>query len=197
MAKPFFFSERIQSKVIWISRWYEYKRFLWTQIQKKMLFYNNLILQALTDTMKILLALIAGLISPSTFFYADPDLFLTKMEANLFMYGQVIVTWHLWCSGESWKFLIIYCLGIFASLCTDTTEPHPAADFFLVQACLFLPCFFAAYNEDWHVRSLWLLFQASTPSEAPVSVINVDELPLLYPHLFEHVELMESDSSTE
>ena len=61
MAKPFFFSERIQSKVIWISRWYEYKRFLWTQIQKKMLFYNNLILQALTDTMKVLLAVIGGL----------------------------------------------------------------------------------------------------------------------------------------
>ena len=147
--------------------------------------------------MRIILAAIAGLISFSTFLYKSPGLLLTKMGAILFPYGQVIATLHLWCSGLSWKFLFIHCLGILASLCTDTTEPHPAANFFLVQACLFLLCFFAAYNLDRHVRSLWQLFRASTPSEAPVSDVNVDDLPLLDPHLFDLVKLIESDSSSE
>jgi len=51
--------------------------------------------------MMTLLAAIAGLICLATFFYEDPDLFFTKMGANLFVFGQVIVTWHLWCSGEN------------------------------------------------------------------------------------------------
>ena len=147
--------------------------------------------------MRLILAAMAGLISFSAFLYEEPGLLLTKMGAKLFMYGQVIVTWHLWCSGLSWKFLVILCLGILASLCTDTTEPHPAADFFLVLACLFLLCFFAAYNLDRHVRSLWQLFRASTPSEAPVSDVNVDDLPLLDPHHFHLVELIEGDSLSE
>ena len=91
----------------------------------------------------------------------------------------------------------IHCLSIIASLCTDTIKPHPAANFFLVQSGLFLLCFFAAYNPDRHVRSFWQLFQASTPSEVPVPVIDVDKLPLHDPHLFDLVELIESDSSSD
>ena len=79
--------------------------------------------------MRLILAAMAGLISFSAFLYEEPGLLLTKMGAKLFMYGQVIVTWHLWCSGLSWKFLFIHCLGIRASFCTDTTSPNQKPTF--------------------------------------------------------------------
>ena len=32
-----------------------------------------------------------------------PELFLSKLEARLFILGQMIVTWELWARKDSWK----------------------------------------------------------------------------------------------
>ena len=86
--------------------------------------------------MRIILAAIAGLLA-SMFNYEDPDLLSNKLGAKLFTYGQIVVTWHLWSCGLSWKYISLHSLGIFAFLHIDTTEPYPAANSVLVQCtCL-------------------------------------------------------------
>ena len=133
-------------------------------------FYANFFLQAII--MQIILAVIAGLLAFTTFIYEDPDLLPTKLRARLFTYGQIVITWHLWACGSSWKYISLHTLGIFASLHLNTTESHPAAYGLLLHACVSLLCIIVTFNKDKHIRTMSQLFSSSPPPEVHVPDIN-------------------------
>ena len=130
--------------------------------------------------MRIILAVIAGLLAFTTFIYEDPDLLPTKLGARLFTYGQIVITWHLWACGSSWKYISIHILGIFASLNLNTIEPHPAAYGLLMHACL--ACL-------WYATRRNTLAPCHNYSEAvlhPKCLFLISTLPIYHslPHIY-------------
>ena len=76
--------------------------------------------------MKATLVLMACLLTLTTSIIETTELFLTKLEARLFLLGQMLVTWDLWARRASWKITSLHMLGIAISLNLDTSVPNQA-----------------------------------------------------------------------
>ena len=88
-------------------------------------------------------------------------------------------------------------LRILASINLDTTKPHPAAYGLLLHACVSLFCIILTFDKDKHVIALSQLFSSCPPQEEHVPDANWADLPLLAPHLFEMVEILDTDDSSD
>ena len=104
--------------------------------------------------MKASLVLMACLITLTTSIAETSELFLTKLDARLFLLGQMIVTWDLWARRDSWKFTSLHLAGIIISLNMNTSVPNQAPDFFFLLSCSFLFIVILVVNPDKHQRSL-------------------------------------------
>ena len=120
--------------------------------------------------MKASLVLMACLITLTTSIAETSELFLTKMEARLFLLSQMIVTWDLWARRDSYGFLLLSCTFLFIMI--------------------------AVINTDKHLRSLSQPFASPTPEEEYLYGIEWDKLPLFAPHLFDIMDLIGSDESS-
>ena len=145
--------------------------------------------------MKTTLVVIACLLTLTTSVLETTELFPTKLAARLFIYGQMLVTWDLWACGSSWKITSLHIIGIATSLSLDTSVPHHAAYGLLLHSCGFLFIVIAVVNKDKHVRSFSQPF-TSPPPEEYLYGIEWDKLPLFAPHLFNIMELIDSDDSS-
>ena len=146
--------------------------------------------------MKASLVLMACLTTLITSIAETSELFLTKLEARLFILGQMIVTWDLWARRDSWKFTSLHLLGIVISLNLDTSVPNQAPHGFLLLSCTFLFIVIAVVNTDKHLRSLSQPFASPTPEEEYLYGIEWNKLPLFAPHLFGIIDLIDSDESS-
>ena len=145
--------------------------------------------------MKATLVLMACLLTLATSVLETTELFTTKLEARLFLFGQMLVTWDLWARRASWKITSLHIIGIATSLSLDTTVPHHAAYGLLLHSCGFLFIVIAVFNKEKHVRSFSQPF-TSPPPEEHLYGIEWDKLPLFAPHLFDIMELIDSDDSS-
>ena len=143
--------------------------------------------------MKASLVLMACLTTLITSMAEPPELFLTKLEARLFILGQMIVTWELWARRDSWKFISLHLAGIIISLNMNTSVPNQAPDFFFLLSCSFLFIVILVVNPDKHQRSLSNPFPA--PEKDYLYGIEWNKLPLFAPHLFGIPDMYDSDSS--
>ena len=50
-----------------------------------------------------------------TLICVQDELFLTALTYNLFLFGQMLFLWSLWCRRTNWKLLIPHQLGILAA----------------------------------------------------------------------------------
>ena len=146
--------------------------------------------------MKASLVLMACLTTLITSIAETPELFLTKLEARLFILGQMIVTWDLWARRDSWKFTSLHLAGIIISLNMDTSVPNQAPHGFLLLSCAFLFIVITVVNTDKHLRSLSQPFASPTPEEEYLYGIEWNKLPLFAPHLFGIIDMYDSDSSS-
>ena len=146
--------------------------------------------------MKATLVVIACLLTLTTSVFETTELFPTKLAARLFLYGQMLVTWDLWACRASWKITSLHIIGIATSLSLDTSVPHHAAYGLLLHSCGFLFIVISVFNKDKHVRSI---FQpvSSPPPEEHLYGIEWDKLPLFAPHLFDIMELINTDDSSD
>ena len=147
--------------------------------------------------MKTILAITACLLALTKFIYEDAEFLSTNLGARLFIYGQILITGHLWACGSTWKSSSLHMLGILASINLDTTKPHPAAHGLLLHACLSLFCIILTFDKDKHVRTLSQLCSSSPPQEVHVPDISWADLPLLAPYLFDMVEIIDTDNSSD
>ena len=145
--------------------------------------------------MKATLVLMACLLTLTTSIIETTELFLTKLEARLFLLGQMLVTWDLWARRASWKITSLHMIGIAISLNLDTSVPNHAPYGFLLHSCAFLFIVIAVINTDKHMRSFSQPF-TSPPPEEYIYCIEWDKLPLFAPHLFDIMELIGSDESS-
>ena len=144
--------------------------------------------------MKASLVLMACLPTLITSIAEAPELFFTKLEARLWILGQMIVTWDLWARRDSWKFISLHLAGIIISLNLDTSVPNQAPHGFLLLSCAFLFIVILVVNTDKHLRSLSQPFPA--PEEEYLYGIEWNKLPLFAPHLFGIIDMYDSDSSS-
>ena len=107
----------------------------------------------------------------------------------------MLVTWDLWACGSSWKITSLHIIGIATSLSLDTSVPYHAAYGLLLHSCGFLFIVIAVFNKDKHVRSFSQPF-TSPPPEEHLYGIEWDKLPLFAPHLFDIMELIDTDDSS-
>ena len=142
--------------------------------------------------MKTTLVVIAGILALTTSVHETTELLPTKLAARLFIYGQMLVTWHLWACGSSWKLISLHILGIVTSMSLDTTTPHHTAYGLLLHACGYLFIIVSTFNKDKHVRTVSQLFSSSPPP-----TLNGINCHSLTPHLFDLVELMDTDDSSD
>ena len=147
--------------------------------------------------MRTTLVVIAGILTLTTSVHETTELLPTKLAARLFIYGQMLVTSHLWACGSSWKITSLHILGIVTSMSLDTTTPHHTAYGLLLHACGYLFIIISTFNKDKHVRTVSELFSSSPPPEEHVADIEWDQLPLFAPHLFDMVELIDTDDSSD
>ena len=144
--------------------------------------------------MKASLVLMACLITLTTSIAETSELFLTKLEARLWLLGQMIVTWDLWARRDSWKFISLHLALIIISLNMDTSVPNQAPHGFLLLSSAFLFIVILVVNTDKHLRSLSQPFPA--PEEEYLYGIEWNKLPLFAPHLFGIIDLYDSDESS-
>ena len=123
-----------------------------------------------------------------------PELFLSKLEARLFILGQMIVTWELWARKDSWKVISLHLAAICFLLNMSTSVPNQAPDFFFLLSCSFLFIVILVVNPDKHQRSLTNPFPA--PEVDYLYGIEWNKLPLFAPHLFTITDMYDSDSSS-
>ena len=144
--------------------------------------------------MKASLVIMACLTTLITSIAEPTELFLTKLEARLWILGQMIVTWDLWARRDSWKFISLHLAGIIISLNMDTSVPNQAPHGFLLLSSAFLFIVILVVNTDKHLRSLSQPFPA--PEEEYLYGIEWNKLPLFAPHLFGIIDMYDSDSSS-
>ena len=142
--------------------------------------------------MKTTLVVIACLLTLTTSVHKTTELFPSKPAARLFIYGQMLGTWDLWACGSSWKITYLHIIGIATSLSLDTTTPHHAAYGLLLHSCSFLFIVISPFNKDKHARAVSQPF-SSPLREEHVLDIEWDQLPLFAPHLFDIMELINTD----
>ena len=144
--------------------------------------------------MKASLLLLACLTALFTSLAEPPELFLTTLEARLFILGQMILTWELWARKDSWKVISIHLVAIFFLLNMSTSVPNQAPDFFLLLSCLFLAIVILVVNPEKHQRSLTNPFPA--PEVDYLYGIEWSKLPMFAPHLFTITDMYDSDASS-
>ena len=147
--------------------------------------------------MKLMLIIIACLLLLTTYSIEDTELFSTKLGHRLFTFGQMVITAHLWARDSSWKSTSLYIIGIITSFHVDTSKPHPAAFGLLLHASVALICIIMSFNKEKHVRSLSQLFSSCPPEEEHVIDADWADLPVLAPNLFENVEILDTDDSSD
>ena len=127
---------------------------------------------------------------------AEPDeLFLSTLEARLFLLGQVILTWELWCRKESWKVLSIHLVAICFLFSMSTSTPNQAPNFFILLSCLFLGIVIMIVNPEKHQRSL--MNPSPTPVVDDFYGIEWSQLPMFAPQIFTITDPYDSDSGDE
>ena len=124
--------------------------------------------------MRTTLVVISGILALTTSVHETTELLPTKLAARLFIYGQMLVTWHLWACGSSWKLISLHILGILTSMSLDTTTPHHTTYGLLLHACGYLFIIVSTFNKDKHVRTVSQLFSSSPPpSLSPIPWLKI------------------------
>ena len=141
--------------------------------------------------MKTILSIIAGLLALTTFIYEDTELFPTKLGSRLFTYGQILITWYLWACGSTWKSSSLHMLGILASMNLDTTKPPPCS-LWPPSSCM---CISVRHYLDLQQRQAHQ-DNVSAIQQQP-STGSTCSWHQLGPHLFNMVEIIDTDDSSD
>ena len=149
--------------------------------------------------MKSTLLLLACVTALLTSLAVPDELFLSALEARLFLLGQAILIWELWCRKESWKVLSIHvvalCFLFSMSFSMSTATPNQAPNFFIIFSCLFLGIVIMIVNPEKHQRSL--MNPSPTPIVDDFSGIEWSQLPMFAPQIFTITDPDDSDLETK
>ena len=149
--------------------------------------------------MKATLLLLACVISLSTSLTVPDILFLNALEARLFLLGQAILVWELWCRGESWKLLSVHmaalCFLFTMSFSMSPTTPNEPTNFFIILSLLYLGFVIVIVDPDKHKRSL--MDPSPSPVVDPFSGIEWQQLPLFAPQIFKIVDPYENSDEED
>ena len=148
--------------------------------------------------MKARLLLIACVLCLATSLSVPSALLLNALEARLFLLGQTIMVWELYCRGESLKLLSvnIAAMCFLFSMCFNfsPTIPGEPTNVFIILALIYLGLTILIVDPLKHSRSL--LASSSPPPVDPFDCIEWRQLPLYAPHIFRIVDPFE-DSDEE
>ena len=149
--------------------------------------------------MQLHLLLIACIVSLATSLSVPSLYLLNALEARLFLLGQIIMVWELFCRGESLKLLSLNIAAVvfLFSMCfkfSPTTHDEPP-NVFILLALAYLGLAILLVDPLKHSRTL---LAPSTPlSDDPDDCIEFRKLPYYAPHLFRLVDPFEdSDDDT-
>ena len=143
--------------------------------------------------MKLHLLLIACVLSLATSLSVPSVYLLNALEARLFLLGQTIMVWELYCRGESLKLLSvnIAAMVFLFSMCfkfSPTTHDEPT-NVFILLALAYLGLTILLVDPLKHSRTL--LASSSPPSDDPNDCIEWRKLPFYAPHIFRIVDPFE------
>ena len=148
--------------------------------------------------MKARLLLLACVLSLSTSLTVPDTFFLNALEARLFLLGQAIMVWELWCRGESWKLLSVnmaaLCFLFTMSFTINPTIPSEPTNIFIILSLIYLGFVILIVDPLKHKRSL--LVPSTPPPVDPFACIEWQQLPLFAPQIFRIVDPYE-DSDEE
>ena len=148
--------------------------------------------------MKARLLLIACVLCLATSLSVPSAVLLNALEARLFLLGQTIMVWELYCRGESLKLLSvnIAAMCFLFSMCFkfSPTTPGEPTNVFIFLALAYLGLTILLVDPLKHSRTL--LASSSPPADDPFDCIEWRKLPLYAPHIFRIVDPFE-DSDEE
>ena len=148
--------------------------------------------------MKARLLLLACVLCLSTSLTVPSAFLLNALEARLFLLGQAIMVWELYCRGESWKLLSvnIAALCFLFTMCFNIspTIPSEPTNIFIILSLIYLGLTILIVDPLKHTRSL--LVPSTPPPVDPFACIEWQQLPLYAPHIFRIVDPFE-DSDEE
>ena len=140
--------------------------------------------------MKARLLLIACVLCLATSLSVPSAFLLNALEARLFLLGQTVMVWELYCRGESLKLLSvnIAAMCFLFSMCFNfsPTIPGEPTNVFIILALIYLGLTILIVDPLKHSRSL--LASSSPPPVDPFDCIEWRQLPLYAPHIFRIVD---------
>ena len=143
--------------------------------------------------MQLHLLLIACVLSLATSLSVPSAYLLNALEARLFLLGQTIMVWELYCRGESLKLLSvnIAAMVFLFSMCFkfSPTTPDEPTNVFILLALAYLGLTILLVDPLKHSRTL--LASSSPPADDPNDCIEWRKLPFYAPHIFRIVDPFE------